>query len=259
MTAEGQFVWYELMTTDPRAAEAFYGRVAGWDLVDSGHPAMRYTLACVGAHRIAGIMEIPEAVRAHGGGPAWIGYVAVADVDAKAQEVERLGGLVARAPEDIPGIGRFAVVCDPQGAKFVLFRGNGTPPPRPAPMTPGTFGWHELYATDWPAAFAFYAALFGWRKGEAIAMGPMGTYQLFHAGPETGVATGGMMNLPTPPAPCWLYYIGVAEILAATDRLTAAGGAVINGPMEVPGGMWVVQAADPQGANFALVGPRAGA
>ncbi|UMY16168.1 VOC family protein [Methylobacterium organophilum] len=258
---EGSFVWYELMTPDPKAAEVFYGKVAGWGLVDAGHPAMRYTLACLGEHRLAGIMAMPEAMQAEGCRPGWIGYVAVADVDAKAAEAERLGGQVVRAPDDIPEIGRFAVIADPQGAKLVLFRGNGAPPPRPAPGTPGLFGWHELYATDWPAAFAFYEALFGWTKGQAIAIGPMGIYQLFHApdAPAEGMATGGMMSLSSPPAPFWLYYIVAGEIEAAAGRIRAHGGAILNGPMEVPGGMWIVQAADPQGANFAVVGPRAGA
>lgn len=259
-TTEGSFVWYELMTDDPKAAEAFYAKVVGWSLVDSGHPDMRYTLARVGEHRVAGIMEIPAEVRQHGGKPGWIGYVAVADVDAKAEAVMRAGGTIHRPPADIPSIGRFAVVADPQGAKFVLFRGDGTPPPAPAPGTAGHFGWHELYAHDWPSSFSFYETLFGWRKGESIDIGPMGVYQLFHArnAPLDGMATGGMMNLPGPPAPSWLYYVNVEEIDAATERLRQAGGAIMNGPMEVPGGMWVVQASDPQGAQFAIVGRRDG-
>ncbi|GJE56767.1 VOC family protein [Methylobacterium thuringiense] len=257
-TTEGSFVWYELMTTDPKAAEAFYGKVAGWSFLDSGNPVMPYRLACVGEHRVGGIMAIPDEVRARGGHPGWIGYVAVSDVDAKAEQTMRLGGTIHRPPGDIPEVGRFAVAADPQGATFVLFRGDGTPLPAPAAGTPGHFGWHELYAHDWRPALGFYEALFGWKAGETIDLGPMGTYQLFHTrdAPADGTATGGMMSLPGPPAPSWLYYVNVDEIDAATERLRQAGGAVINGPMEVPGGMWIVQASDPQGANFALVGRR---
>lgn len=258
MAVEGTFVWHELMTTDPQGAEAFYGKVTGWNLVDSGMPAMRYTLACVGDHRVAGIMAIPDEARAHGARPGWMGYVAVADVDAGAEDVMRAGGSVHRAPDDIPGIGRFAVVSDPQGAKFVLFCGNGTPPTPPAPGTPGHFGWNELYAHDWPAAFTFYQGLFGWRKDTAVDMGPMGTYQLFAPG-QGAAAIGGMMSLPGPPAPSWLYYVNVDDIDAAGERVREAGGSIQNGPMEVPGGSWIIQAVDPWGASFALVGPRAGA
>ena len=58
------------------------------------------------------------------------------------------------------------------------------------------------------------------------------------------------------PAPHWLYYINVAGVDAAMDRATTRGAQVLNGPMEVPGGMWIVQMLDPQGALFAIVGPK---
>ncbi len=85
-------------------------------------------------------------------------------------------------------------------------------------------------------------------------MGPMGTYQLFAAG---GEAIGGMMTKPAQiPSPAWLFYFIVPEIDAAAARATDRGGQVLNGPMQVPGGGWIVQCTDPQGAMFALVGNR---
>jgi predicted enzyme related to lactoylglutathione lyase len=97
----------------------------------------------------------------------------------------------------------------------------------------------------------FYSDLFGWTKADTVDMGPMGIYQLFAAG---GDAIGGMMTkTPQSPAPFWLYYFNVDAIDAAVERITAAGGKVIQGPHEVPGGSWIVQALDPQGALFALV------
>jgi uncharacterized protein len=155
-------------------------------------------------------------------------------------------------PTDIPNIGRFAMVADPQGAVFNLFKPvSDMPPPPPDPATPGLVGWHELMAADGEKAFAFYADLFGWTKDEAIDMGAMGRYQLFAAG---GAAIGGMMTKPADvPAPFWGYYFQVDAIGAALERLKAASGKVINGPMEVPGGSWIVQGVDPQGAMFSLV------
>lgn len=257
-TTAGRFVWYELVTNDPKPAEIFYKKVFGWDFEDFGNAQMPYTLVRAGDRRIAGIMPMPPDMRLGGCRSNWLGYVAVGDVDAMAEALMRAGGTIHKPPADIPTVGRFAVVSDPQGARFILFRGDGTPPPASAPGQPGHFGWHELYAHDWGQVFGFYETLFGWRKGEAIDLGAMGTYQLFHAkdAPMDGMATGGMMSLPGPPAPSWLYYVNVEEIDAATERLRQAGGAIINGPMEVPGGMWVVQAADPQGANFAILGRR---
>ena len=115
------FVWYELMTTDRAAAEAFYRAVVGWEIqaCDGGMP---YSIANAGGRPAAGIMDLPEEARAAGMPPAWVGYVGVADVDAAADEVREAGGAVHREPADIPGIGRFAVVADPQGAVFAVIK-----------------------------------------------------------------------------------------------------------------------------------------
>jgi len=96
--------------------------------------------------------------------------------------------------------------------------------------------------------------VFGWQKGEAHDMGPMGTYQLFSVG---GMPIGGMFNKPpVVPATFWIYYINVDAVEPAAVRVKAGGGQIANGPMEVPGGSWIVQCKDPQGATFALVGKR---
>ena len=251
----GKFIWYELMTTDPKAAEAFYRGVIGWNAKDSGVPGMSYTIFSAGETGVAGLMTVPEAARAAGLGPVWTGYIAVDDVDACTTRVKQAGGAVHRAAEDIPGVGRFAVVADPQGATFNLFKpfpdGEENPPP---PSTPGHAGWRELLAADWPAAFDFYADLFGWTKAEAIDMGATGVYQIFV---HDGVPIGGMMTKPeTVPAPFWGYYFNVKSIQAGMERIRAGGGTIVNGPHEVPGGSWIVHGLDPQGAKFALVGAR---
>jgi uncharacterized protein len=249
-----QFVWYELMTTEPPAAESFYRNVFGWTMQDAGMPGGAYTLLSAGPTMIGGLMGLTPEMRAAGAMPGWIGYVGVPDVDASAARAIRLGGAQHRAPEDIPGVGRFAVMADPHGAAFVLFKGNGPQPAPVAPGTPGQVGWRELQAGNLDAAFTFYAEMFGWTKGEAIDMGPMGIYQLFNAG---GDAIGGMMNkTPDVPTPFWLYYVNVAGVDATLARVTAGGGKVINGPMQVPGGSWIANCIDPQGALFAFVGPK---
>jgi len=256
--SQGTFVWYELMTTDTQAAKAFYGNVIGWGTQDAPMPGMSYTLFTAAAAMVAGLMDLPQDARNMGAPPSWIGYVGVDDVDAAAEQVKRLGSAVHVAPRDIPNVGRFAVVGDPQGATISLFKGL-TPPrdPPAAPGTPGHFGWHELAAVDWEKAFAFYSALFGWQKADAVDMGAMGTYQLFSTGAGGGPAVGGMFNKPaTVPRPFWLYYINVGGIDGAVERVKAGGGNILNGPMQVPGGSWIVQCSDPQGAMFALVGNR---
>lgn len=249
---EGGFVWYELVTSDAGAAQAFYSKVVGWTVADSGMPGMRYLLAKVGDRPVAGLMDFPPDMPDPR--PGWLGYVAVSDVDAMAERVRQAGGAIHRPGTDIPGVGRFAVCSDPQGAPFMLFRAQGMAPEPLPPESPGSIVWHELHARDWEKQFAFYSHLFGWQKGEAMDMGPMGTYQIFNIG---GAMAGGMMNRSDVPMPFWLYYFAVEDIDAATARATESGAKVLNGPMQVPGGAWIVQATDPQGAMFALYGRRA--
>jgi len=252
--APNHFVWYELMTSDTKAAGRFYCDVVGWRAQDSGMPGMSYTILSVGETPIGGLMAMPRDAAEAGAPVGWGGYIGVADVDAFATRVQKAGGAISFGPADIPGVGRFAVAADPHGARFVLFKGTGdAQPQRPARGTPGHVGWHDLRAGDGERAFAFYSGLFGWTKAEAIDMGEMGVYQLFAAG---GEPIGGMMTKPASVAAAsWLYFFNVTEIGAAAARVTGNGGRVTDGPLEVPGGSRIVQCLDPQGALFALVAP----
>ncbi len=254
---QGRFVWYELMTTDTAAAGRFYGDVVGWGTQDAGHPGFAYTLFTTGGVPQAGMMALADTGNPDRTHPAWIGSIAVDDVDAITARVAAAGGTVHRDPADIPNVGRFSVVADPQGAAFVLYRPDcGEAPPEGVDsMVPGRIGWHELHAADGPSAFAFYADLFGWTVTEDMDMGPMGVYRIF--APAGGSMCGGIMTkTPEVPVPVWLYYINVDDIDAAKGRVEAGGGTVLHGPHQVPGGIWILQCRDPQGGFFALVGPR---
>jgi predicted enzyme related to lactoylglutathione lyase len=249
----GKFVWYDLMTDDMKASETFYRDVIGWEAKDAGVPGRSYTLLSKGPAMIGGLMPIPPEARAMNDGPRWTGYIAVDDVDVYAERVKAAGGTVHRPAEDIPGVGRFAVVSDPHKAVFILFKGIGEPPPgqEASPGAPGHIGWHELQAGDLESAFAFYSGLFGWTKADAVEMGPMGTYQMFAVG---GVPIGGMMTkTKDTPSPFWLYYFNVEAIDDAVARAEKGGAKLGNGPMQVPGGHWIANLVDPQGAKFALV------
>ncbi len=122
-------------------------------------------------------------------------------------------------------------------------------------MTPGTIGWHELHTSDAQKAFDFYSTLFGWQQIQAMDMGPIGTYHIF-GGEGTPMGMGGIFNDTEAPQPPWLYYFTPADIDAAVPRVKAAGGQIVREPTQVPGGAWIVQGRDPQGAVFALVGMR---
>jgi uncharacterized protein len=250
----GKFFWYELMTSDPAAAAKFYGDVVGWGTQESGTEGYRLFTVAEG-RGVSGLMALPDHLSDAKVPPHWIGYVAVADVDEAVEEIEEEEGTIHREPFEIPGVIRLAVVADPQGAAFIVAKGLMEPPPTElAPGTPGTVGWHELYTGDVEEAFDFYESLFGWTKTDAMDMGEAGIYQMFGTG---GPTVGGMMKKPEPmPMPAWLYYFNVPAIDAAIEKINTGGGKILMGPIEVPGGLWIVQGLDPQGAHFALVAPK---
>ena len=264
MSDHGRFIWYELMTPDLSGAKRFYGDLVGWAAQDLPMPnsgddggGEPYAILSADGNGVAGMMHLGGPMLAQGMAPHWTGYVCVDDCDAAAAKVATLGGAVRSPPLDIPGIGRFAVVADPSGAVFAIMK--PTPPPGGRPKADlsavGQTGWHELSGADPGTGFDFYAEMFGWTKAEALEMGPMGTYQLFNN--QDGQVGGMMKQPPQAPAPGWLYYFRVADINAAAAQIAASGGQVMNGPMEVPGGDWVVQAMDPQSAMFAVVARKA--
>lgn len=248
MSATSKFIWYEIMTSDPAAAEAFYTKVVGW--TPEAWSGGGYTILKAGENGVAGLMETPEEAKAVGAKPCWVGYIYASDTDAATEKLRKAGGSVLREPSDIPEIGRFSVVADPHGASFLLMTPQGEEQPSVAPDTVGHIGWRELYAGDLKEALDFYSGQFGWTAADAIDMGPMGTYQLVSTGGDPEI---GMMTRPEQvPMPMWLYYFNVDAIDAAAARVTENGGQVLNGPMEVPGGSWIIQCMDPQGAMFAL-------
>jgi len=250
----GNFVWYELLTTDVVSATEFYSAVIGWSVTEAGMDRP-YRILNTEGRGIGGMLALPQDALNQGARPSWIGYIGVSDVDAEVGRLAGMGGGLYRAAETIPGVGRFAVVHDAEQAPFVLFTPtpDGGGPARLAPGTPGDIGWRELHATDREAAFAFYAEMFGWTKAEVIDLGPMGLYQLVAS---DGATLGGMMTrMAAMPGAFWLYYINVEDINAAMARVTASGGQVVNGPHQVPGGSWIAHALDREGAFFAMVGP----
>lgn len=263
MTYQGNPCWYELGTADLEAARVFYAGLLGWEITDAGMKDFTYLLAQSDGDTVAGMMSLAGQEGAPP--PNWLIYFAVDDCDRTAEDIARAGGKVMRGPADIPGTGHFAIAADPQGAVFGILEpdmsGMSPEAVAQAERGEGAFdqrkeghgNWHELMSSDPQAGFAFYAGLFGWTKGETMDMGPMGSYQLFR---HKDTDIGGMMGLGNAPMPVWLPYFGVNGIIGAISRVKAAGGNVSHGPVEVPGGAFIAVCTDPQGAWFALVGPR---
>lgn len=252
---QGDFLWYELVTEDAAAAADFYGPILGWKTREAGMGPESYRIFGAGENDVGGMMDIPTEAKAGGMRPIWLGYVTVDDVDAAAAKIVADGGSKHMGPMDIPGVGRFAMVADPQGASFYVMRGaiEGHSSQSFAADKVGHCQWNELGTTDQPAAWAFYGNQFGWQKGDVMPMGEMGDYEfLTHAGQTIGA----FMRQEPGKRPMWRFYFGVGDIDEAAGKVTDGGGTIFHGPAEVPGGIFIIIAADPQGAEFGLVGPR---
>jgi uncharacterized protein len=247
----GRFIRYELVSTDVESAKAFYANVVGWGARDVSTPGPAYCFFTAGDAAVAGLMSLPEDAQSAGATSHWIGYVGVDDLDAAVRRAGELGGSARVSPTDLPGVSRFAIVADPQMARLAVIEETRPAKGRSAELgAPGRVGWHELFAADWEKAFAFYSSLFGWKKADSH-VGLMGAYQRFAAGAET---IGGMFTKPpTLPFAFWLYYFNVGDIEAAARRVEACGGEVLYGPIEAPGGSWIIHCLDPQGAIFGLI------
>ena len=251
----GTHIWYELLTTDVSAAATFYGALLGWTAHQLGAPGASYCRLQSGSEGVGGMVALASGMGSASLGPVWLGYIGVTDVDATVERIRATGGGVHVPPSDIPGVGRFAMVNDPQGAVFYVMRGASDEPSTAfAPQRRGHAGWHELHTSDWQAAMTFYANNFDWARGQALDMGPMGTYQQVIN--SNGIALGGMMNAATFPVPAWLYYFIVGDIDAAAAAIAANHGTILRPAHHVPNGDWIIQARDPQGALFALTGHR---
>lgn len=247
----GRFVWYDLMTTDLDAAQAFYTKVIGWGTMQWDGP-MPYTMWTHAPKApLGGLMTLPDEAKAAGAPPHWLAYVSTPDCGATVDKAVALGGKILKEPTEIPETGTFAVLADPQGVVFAVFQSTrGMPEDAPAEVK--QFSWHELATTDWEGAFDFYAKLFDWSKTEDMDMGEMGIYRMYGFGQWP---LGGMFNKPAEmPVPAWLYYIKVPDVNATVETVKAEGGQVLMGPMEVPGGSGdlIAQCLDPQGVAFAV-------
>jgi predicted enzyme related to lactoylglutathione lyase len=247
-TNNGRFVWYEYMAKDTKQAIAFYSGIISWKT--EPFPGVDdYTMWVGSQGPLGGVMALPAEVAKKGIPSHWVAHVQVAGVDATVASAQKLGGTVHHPPTDIPNVGRFAVIADPQGAAIAIFQ-SGNEMTLHDTAKPQEFCWNELITSDDAAGWKFYEALFGWKVFQDMDMGPMGTYRIF------GIADkqlGGMMKTPpgAPIPPMWMFYVETENLEKSIDAAKAKGAQLLNGPMDVPGGR-IAQFLDPQGAPFNL-------
>ena len=249
----GQYVWYELMTPDVEAARKFYSPFTGWG-TQAFDP--NYTMWTTKGVPFGGIARIGPEERQRGIPPSWMPYIESTNVDETARLATSLGGKVLEGPRDIPNAGRYAVVQDPQGATFGVYKSSRPSQSWDGTPVPGRFSWHELMTTDYRKAFDFYQRLFGWEKTGEMDMGGGNAYFMYGKGKPFG----GIFNRHGDMAgmrPFWLCYIFVNDLQKAFDAARLAGAQVQRPPMDIPGGGRIAILGDPQGAAFALHEERA--
>jgi uncharacterized protein len=245
-TAVGRFVWHDHASGDPDAARRFYADLLGWDFEVWKAGEFDYPMIKVGDTTHGGFGPAQE-----GAPPHWLGHVLVDDVDAAVGRVEAAGGTIVSPPLDIPDVGRFSVVADPQGAMFSLYASKSDPQP-----SEGVFVWDELMTTDVGGAKRFYGEVVGWEARDED-MGQGRVYTLFSSG---GADRAGCFPRPEEAQdvpPSWTTYLGTGDVDATAAKAKELGANILMEPFDVPTVGRLAIFADPQGAVIGLFQPEA--
>ena len=241
----GRFVWHEINSPDPDASVAYYTALLGYgtNRVEMGEGA--FTALVVGGASVGGVVALKE-----GDDPHWACYCTVEDLDATLARARALGATVDREPKEVPGVGRWARLVDPQGARLYPFAwANAAPPEHAGAWSEGMFCFHELLARDSDAAARFYAELFGYGTREFPT--PNGPYTLLDRG-ETEEAGILLMPKDARGACQWLPYVAVEDVDATTGKVGSLGGTVYVPPTDIEGVGRFSVTADPHGATLSL-------
>jgi predicted enzyme related to lactoylglutathione lyase len=242
-THVGRVVWHELLTMDVEKAKAFYTELLGWSIEVWKPGEMDYPMVSVDGQSHGGIMKLDPAT---GAPPHWLGHVQVESVDDTIARATQRGGKVVFGPIDIPEVGRFAAIADPQGAVFSVYTPAGE-----GPTSEGVFVWDELIVPDVEAAKAFYTEVIGWTTAD-MDMGEAGVYTLLNRAGDVNSA--GILKRPEGmdwPAH-WLVYLATDDVDATAQRAVELGGQVHAPAFDVPGVGRLAILGDPTGAAFGI-------
>ncbi|MFJ7494218.1 VOC family protein [Streptomyces sp. NPDC097727] len=246
--------WIDLGTPDLDGAIAFYTGLFGWEYRAGGPGTGGYGMFTLDGKTAGGVMTVTEEQAK----PSWSVYFQSPDADATANAVEQAGGSVPFAPMDVLDFGRMAGFKDRAGAFFGIWEPKENPG-LGVVGAPGSLCWAELYTPDVPAAAAFYDSVFGWETAQTPFPGGGGSYTVIRTrdGGEDA-SFGGLVPLNAVAAqavagPHWLPYFEVDDCDAAVADVERLGGKLTLEPMEMEGVGKFANAADPDGAEFALI------
>jgi hypothetical protein len=249
----GKFVWADLFTADPVAAQAFYTGLFGWEATTiqlttrSGtHP---YIVLENGGEPVAGVARLPsrsqDAVHGH-----WVGYISVPDVGKALAAATASGGRALFPTRELRRRGTQAIVFDPEGAEVGLLHSSSGDPGEYAPDT-GDFCWAQLFARDPAAEGHFYASLAGLEVLPDTRADTLSVFVLASG----GYSRASVAPLPPRPKakPGWLLFVRVADVKAAAAKAISLGGRVLVAPSDTQAEYWRAVIADPTGAVIGLV------
>jgi uncharacterized protein len=245
----GKFVWFELISSDARRAQAFYAEVLGWKIRGFPMGEGSYDMIFTGDSldtMIGGFGAPP----CDGEPSRCISYVSVDDVDAAARATTAAGGTVVVAPFDLPEVARCARILDPQGAELCLFKRLHGDPPDVSANVPGRIFWNELHTPDPSSALAFYGSVVGFTH-QAMGNDPKDLYYILSRDgvPRAGVTS----HLPAGTPPHWLPYVEVDNADATLARARKHGASIRVDAMDIPGIGRFGVLADPTGAVLAVM------
>lgn len=257
----GEFVWFDLSSSDYAASAQFYGALLGWHAVDQPAPPEGdhgpYAMFELDGQPVAGLGEVPEEMVASGAPVCWNCYVQVDDLERVLAQATARGATVVVPPADVGTHGRLAYFADPQGAVVALWQ-TGDHGGATRVDEPGTVCWVELATRDVAAAVRFYSEVFGWEPGTPQIAPPVAGYRTMGcAGRDVAGVMGMTEEWGDMPAH-WSVYFEVSSIEDAAGRVAELGGEVRHGPFQAPGVGHIAVCVDNVGAHFYLLQFEAG-
>lgn len=244
----GTPAWTDLAVPDRVTAQNFYRTLFGWSVTDGPAEMGYYANAELHGEKVAGIA--PPMPGRETTTPAWLTYLATDDAEATSAAVTAAGGTVLAPVMSVMDLGAMGVFADPTGAVFGIWQ-SGTDTGATIANEPGAVIWNEVMTTDFAAATAFYAAVFGYTYTDMS--GGDFVYATFEV---DGVTRGGIGAIGAEMGPLpshWLTYFATGDTDASVALVTEHGGSLVREPWDSPYGRMAV-VTGPAGETFALMG-----
>jgi hypothetical protein len=252
----GKLVWYELVSSDPAKSKAFHAELLGWTVEPQEMAGMKFELAKAGGKDVATIRPADDKkTKSH-----WVPFVSVADVDAAVAAIEQNKGKVVKAAMDVPDIGRFAFVSDPNGAMFAVFKGARSDDPDTDQSKAGEFVWAENLTKNkkaQDAALAFYPAAVGYTVSSMdVGEGKKKSKYDMLSMADDNKPKHRAGVVPAKPASLgghWLPWVSVDDVDGTVAKVKGLKGKVVTKPHDIPGVGRAAVVTDPTGAPLGLL------